>query len=513
MKIFIPCAGTGSRLEYLTKNLNKSLVSINNKPAIAYLIEKFSKEHTFVIALGYKGDLLKQFLTIAYPDKKIEYVDISKFEGPGSGLGLTLYESKNYLQEPFLFIPTDSLFEESEDFLINNPDTLFFSEELDQEFQYRKIESQNGILSKILEKTERGLIYTGICHIHSYLDFWNISINEQLIAEGETYCLNAMSKNIPIKCKKINWKDIGNLKSLDLIKKEKISKYNILEKENESIWFLKDKVIKYHHDPEFIANRVKRSKVLTGFIPNLISYSENMYSYQYVEGDTLSEKFDLNIMSELIIFLNKFWKSDSINDYQDFKSKCLKFYQTKTLNRLKQYQSIAKNDCQIINGLHVGKIEDLLSKVDWDRLSNGTPSNFHGDLHFENILKTADSFCLIDWRQEFENNLLIGDIYYDFAKLLHGMIVAHDVIKKNLYQVHYENSNSVKFDFCVKHINLLAEQRFFDFLKKNQYDVWKVKILTALIFLNIAPLHHEPYNHLLYYLGKMQLFLNLMEKS
>lgn len=42
--------------------------------------------------------------------------------------------------------------------------------------------------------------------------------------------------------------------------------------------------------------------------------------------------------------------------------------------------------------------------------------------------------------------------------------------------------------------------------QKNGFDVNKVKILTALIFLNIAPLHHEPYCYALYALGKDMLF-------
>ena len=35
---------------------------------------------------------------------------------------------------------------------------------------------------------------------------------------------------------------------------------------------------------------------------------------------------------------------------------------------------------------------------------------------------------------------------------------------------------------------------FYDWLKKNRYDVKKVNILTGLIFLNICALHHFPYS-------------------
>ena len=49
--------------------------------------------------------------------------------------------------------------------------------------------------------------------------------------------------------------------------------------------------------------------------------------------------------------------------------------------------------------------------------------------------------------------------------------------------------------------------------KLKNYDFSKVRILTALIYLNIAPLHHKPYNNLLFALGKQMLYreIKLME--
>ena len=38
------------------------------------------------------------------------------------------------------------------------------------------------------------------------------------------------------------------------------------------------------------------------------------------------------------------------------------------------------------------------------------------------------------------------------------------------------------------------------------FDYEKVENLTALIYLNIAALHHYPYNKLLFYLGKTMLY-------
>ena len=38
---------------------------------------------------------------------------------------------------------------------------------------------------------------------------------------------------------------------------------------------------------------------------------------------------------------------------------------------------------------------------------------------FRKHLWNMKNFKLLDWRQDFDRNLIVGDIYYDLAKLLH----------------------------------------------------------------------------------------------
>ena len=80
--------------------------------------------------------------------------------------------------------------------------------------------------------------------------------------------------------------------------------------------------------------------------------------------------------------------------------------------------------------------------IDWNELSNGIPGNFHGDLHFENIIINPKEIKLLDWRQDFGSNLNYGDLYYDFAKLLHGMIVSHKFVLKNEFKI-TKNKNNI----------------------------------------------------------------------
>ena len=78
-KVLIPSAGLGVRLGNISQYLNKALVSIDNKPSISHVIEKFNKDIEIVVALGHKGSLLKDYLDIAHHDRNITYVDIIQY--------------------------------------------------------------------------------------------------------------------------------------------------------------------------------------------------------------------------------------------------------------------------------------------------------------------------------------------------------------------------------------------------------------------------------------------------
>jgi len=103
-RVCIPTAGIGYRVKKASNNLNKSLLSINNKAAISHIINCFPKNLEFVIPIGYKGHLVREYLQLAHPKIKFYFVNVKKFKGKGSGLGYTLLKAKKYLQCPFIFI-------------------------------------------------------------------------------------------------------------------------------------------------------------------------------------------------------------------------------------------------------------------------------------------------------------------------------------------------------------------------------------------------------------------------
>jgi hypothetical protein len=49
-----------------------------------------------------------------------------------------------------------------------------------------------------------------------------------------------------------------------------------------------------------------------------------------------------------------------------------------------------------------------------------------------------------------------------------------------------------------------------NFIIENGYDLKKVKVLTSLIWINMAPLHEYPFNNFLFNFGKYNLYKNLI---
>ena len=74
--VLISTAGEGSRLHKISPDINKSLLPYLNKPIIYHIIEKIPRDLRIGILLGYKSQQVEDFLNLAYPERKIIYIDV-----------------------------------------------------------------------------------------------------------------------------------------------------------------------------------------------------------------------------------------------------------------------------------------------------------------------------------------------------------------------------------------------------------------------------------------------------
>ncbi len=108
MKVVILAGGFGTRLSEYTKSIPKPLVEINKKPILSYIIDHYVKYgfKDFIIALGYKGNLIKKYFKKNYKSLNIQLVDT----GLKTMTGGRLKRLKNFVgSETFLFTYGDGV--------------------------------------------------------------------------------------------------------------------------------------------------------------------------------------------------------------------------------------------------------------------------------------------------------------------------------------------------------------------------------------------------------------------
>jgi hypothetical protein len=94
----------------------------------------------------------------------------------------------------------------------------------------------------------------------------------------------------------------------------------------------------------------------------------------------------------------------------------------------------------------------------------------------------------------------MGDLYYDLGKIRHGLMVDHTLISEGKFTVNMDDKNYlISVAESENKRNWMTE--FEDFVKINEFDENKIDLMTGLIFINIAALHHSGYNDFLFTLG------------
>ena len=112
MQVVILAGGLGTRLSEQTKTVPKALIKIGQEPIIVHLI-KFYELHgcnEFLICLGYKGNLIKNFFLENKNQKRFKNLDIKLIKtGQKSFTGERLKRIKKYIKGNFYLTYCDGL--------------------------------------------------------------------------------------------------------------------------------------------------------------------------------------------------------------------------------------------------------------------------------------------------------------------------------------------------------------------------------------------------------------------
>ncbi|MBI2453305.1 hypothetical protein HYV56_01235 [Candidatus Peregrinibacteria bacterium] len=522
-KVLITTSGFGQRLGEITKYTNKALVRVGKKPVISYIIESYPSNVECVITLRHFGHQIKDFVKLAYPKRKFTFVEESEIpkEGGCFSLGSSMLAARKYLQCPFIFQCCDTIVTEPIPKPDHNWNGVYKSSD---SAQYSSVTALDGYIQKINSKgaLEFDFLHIGLVGINDFKNFWKIL--EGLLKE------NPLDSSLN-DCKVINnmmkdghsfrthefksWYDTGNTEGLHRARESIQDAFPNLEKLKESLFLFDNFAIKFFFEEDTVKNRVKRGKILNGLVPSIEGATKNFFRYKFIDGELYSRVVTPHDFTQFLSWSKKhLWKKKTNIDLKKFPAVCHDFYFTKSLNRIEKFFNLhdLKDHETIINSERIPQIRELFAMIDFDWLSQAEPYQFHGDFILDNILKTSKGYCLLDWRQDFGGLLEAGDIYYDLAKLNHNLTVNHDIVSKNLFTIHMTD-HSVFCDILRKENLVQCQKVFYDFVQNNNFSWKKIQILTALIWLNMSPLHHYPFNLFLFYFGKLNLWRALEKKD
>jgi NDP-sugar pyrophosphorylase family protein len=503
--VIIATAGLGSRMGKYTTNLNKALLPYKNKPVLGHIIEQFPLDTKFIIPIGYLSEQVKEFCTIAYKDRHIEFVEVDDYTSPKSGTGYSLLKCKDVIDSPFWYVTCDTYFDQSVVDKVRDKDCYFVKTVPAQDTHLYTMFDLNNSFSihdiKFKEETSSNWrAWTGLVYINDYITFFNDLAEHNgteivpIIKKGsDTATLNT-------------WLDFGSAQQYEdaLRKSQKFD----FSKQDEVTYICNNRVVKWWLDSTVAKKKYDKVLANPDVFPANCEYIGNYMAYDFFPGKTLYEFNNPVAFGELLNWLEaKVWKDCDADIY----SASIEFYKTKSLSRINKFLEKYPNLSPVTNidGVNVKDYSYYLNKIDWEYLATTTrPGFLHGDLQFDNIvISDSGEFKIIDWRHEFAGLVEYGDIYYDLAKMAGGLIINYANIKDDNFNIEIDNG-SVKLNIpSIDHITVYQE-----YLKKyilsNNLDYKKVQKLIPIIFWNMSPLHLAPFDLFLWYLG-IKLFAEL----
>jgi choline kinase/mannose-6-phosphate isomerase-like protein (cupin superfamily)/thiamine kinase-like enzyme len=498
-------AGIGSRLGDLSDHINKGLLPLNNKAIISHLIEKTGEDYEIVVALGYKGKSVKEYCEAAHPNRDFIFVEVDNYRGEGSGPAYSISRCKEHLQRPFIWVAADTVVLEKSFPLPNSNWLGLYPTDIPE--LYATAEVENGRVTNLKDKDKNGYAhgFIGLAGVYDFNIFWDeLDINSGEIVSA----YKNVSRYPSMTAAHFNWYDVGTVdnyvKAKNIIASERV--YSIPKTNGEFLYKVKDRFIKLSSDLSFIEGRIERAKTLDKLVPPLVYSGENLYAYDWVEGQALYDYNDKKVWAEFLEFLEaNMWERLDVN----IEERCRIFYKEKTLKRLSLLLSDKPESYQgphVVNGTSTRPIHELLDNFPWENVTRGVPTKiFHGDLHFDNSMRSDDGrFYLLDWRQNFAGGD-IGDVYYDLSKMYGGLLMSYKLTKDEESFSCSVNDDLVSFRQVTTSELQEFKPIYEDWLDACGYDLNKVKLITSLIFLNMAPLHERELGDLLFFKSKKMM--------
>jgi len=229
------------------------------------------------------------------------------------------------------------------------------------------------------------------------------------------------------------------------------------------------------------------------------------YAYQNVGNKMISHEYDEVFWSSFFNIIGKYFNAyRSVTESQKNESDCRLMFIDKTE---KEYQSLVDNfpffqeltsyDSIQLNGRKLMPFSQVWPKVKAyleDSCLSEKTYLIHGDLCFSNILFGQNPLNndviikFIDPRGSFGNSLL-GDMYYDLAKLSHSSSGGYEYFINDNFEVKTEK-NECTLSYLNNNKDKVNDM-FIRFVEDNGFDLKKIKALEGTIFIGMCARHYD----------------------
>lgn len=152
MIAIIPAAGIGTRLRPHTYTLPKALLYVAGRPIISHILDEVKKLDlsSLVVIVGYKGELVEEYVAKEYGELEPKFVHQEKREGIGHAVHLTRDVADT--GEPVLIILGDTIVRTDLAKLTKLPTNALGVKEVDDPRRFGVCELKDGRIVRLVEK-------------------------------------------------------------------------------------------------------------------------------------------------------------------------------------------------------------------------------------------------------------------------------------------------------------------------------------------------------------------------
>jgi hypothetical protein len=516
-KVCITAAGRGTRVG-AARGTNKALLPVGHRAVLSRILDRVSSDAEVVIALGHEGQQIRDFLGLVAGAHRFTFVDVPDYDALGSGPGASLLRCRPHLNCPFLLFACDTLVDGE----VPEPvDNWIGVAAVDDSHPFLIADVRDGNVIGFFDKCSSDRLpghmaspysaFIGLAGIQSHEGFWEALDREMTLVAGERQVAAGFKGLLEggLGAREFIWHDTGTDEGLQTAD----AHYGTsawLAKPEESLFFEGGRVVKYFADPSRARLRAERAALLGDVLPPNVEARGHFLAYDYVPGRVMSDCVDDRVFRRFVARASEtIWRPLRLDAAQAaaFADASDRFYRVKTYERvsafLRQYPELGGP--AVVNGIDLPGVMDALADVRWDDLADGVPVLFHGDPQPENILVGNDGrLIMLDWRDDFGGLTTCGDVYYDLAKVHHALIVSGEIIRSGQFNVDLDGDR-VELRLLLREHLLRFLHIFEEDVHRAGWDVDRMRVVSALTYLNIAPLHHRPYDQFLFYFGRLLL--------